>query len=100
MLDIKFVRESPEIVKEIGKVDNLTVVLDPPRKGCDNSLLESVMGANPNKIVYVSCNPATLARDLAILKENYTLQTVEIFDMFPWTKHVESVVCLKRQIQQ
>ena len=88
----------PELVKEIGKVDNLTVVLDPPRKGCDSAVLESVTYAKPNKIIYVSCNPATLARDLVTLKENYSLQTVEIFDMFPWTKHVETVVCLTRRL--
>ncbi len=87
----------PEIVKEIGRADNLTVVLDPPRKGCDQKVLESVMNANAKKIVYVSCNPATLARDLSILKEKYELQSVEIFDMFPDTKHVESLVCLTRQ---
>ena len=87
----------PEIVKEIGKVDNLTVVLDPPRKGCDGAVLESVMKSGARKIIYVSCNPATLARDLVALKENYSIQTVEIFDMFPWTKHVETIVCLCKQ---
>ena len=87
----------PEIVKEIDKNSDLTVVLDPPRKGCDQTVLESVMSAKPKKIIYVSCNPATLARDLLILKEKYDLKSVELFDMFPNTKHVETLVCLSRK---
>lgn len=87
----------PEIIKEIDENEKVNVVLDPPRKGCDKAVLDSVMETKPNKIIYVSCNPATLARDLSILKENYSLTSVEIFDMFPNTKHVESVVCLTRK---
>ena len=87
----------PEIVKEIDKNTELTVVLDPPRKGCDQTVLESVMSANPKKIIYVSCNPATLARDLTVLKEKYDLKSVDLFDMFPNTKHVETLVCLEKR---
>lgn len=74
------------------------VILDPPRKGCDASVLEQVATLGPEKIVYVSCNPATLARDLAILQPlGYVCRVVQPVDMFPWTGHVETVVCLARE---
>ena len=75
------------------------VVLDPPRKGCDESLVETVVGMAPARVVYVSCDPATLARDLARFGEKgYRVNTVQPVDMFPRTAHCETVVCLSRQI--
>ena len=72
-----------------------TVILDPPRKGCAEDLLKTVADIAPEKIVYVSCDPATLARDCARLKDlGYEVQEVTPVDMFPRTAHVESVVCL------
>ena len=72
-----------------------TVILDPPRKGCAEDLLKTVADIAPKKIVYVSCDPATLARDCARLKDlGYKVQEVTPVDMFPRTAHVESVVCL------
>lgn len=72
-----------------------TVILDPPRKGCAEDLLKTVADIAPQKIVYVSCDPATLARDCAKLKDlGYEVQEVTPVDMFPRTAHVESVVCL------
>ncbi len=88
----------PEIVREIGHTQDLTVVLDPPRKGCDKAVLDSVTQANPKKIIYVSCNPATLARDLLVMNDKYSIESVDIFDMFPDTKHVETVALLSRKI--
>jgi 23S rRNA (uracil1939-C5)-methyltransferase len=73
------------------------VVVDPPRKGCDQALLASILDMAPARIVYVSCNPATLARDLAILADGgYALREVQPVDMFPHTVHVESVVWLEK----
>jgi 23S rRNA (uracil1939-C5)-methyltransferase len=73
------------------------VILDPPRKGCDAALLEAVIKVNPERIVYVSCNPATLARDLKLLEERgYMVQQVQPVDMFPHTNHVETVVLITR----
>ena len=73
------------------------VIFDPPRGGSDEALLRHVASLNPRKIVYISCNPATLARDMVTLKElGYTGNTVFPVDMFPATGHVESVVCLTR----
>ncbi len=74
-----------------------TIVVDPPRKGCDHKLLETLIKMAPNKIVYVSCDPATLARDLAYLvAEGYQVEKVQPVDMFPQTTHVETVVKLSR----
>ncbi len=75
-----------------------TVFLDPPRKGCGKALLKALIDAKPEKLVYVSCDPATLARDLAALRDNgYTLKRAEPYDMFPGTEHVETVCCLYHQ---
>ena len=82
----------------IEKLDNLTIVLDPPRSGCDNKILQLLNNHNKiNKIIYISCNPSTLARDLSILKESYIIDSVIPYNMFPKTKHVETLVVLKRK---
>lgn len=76
--------------------DNISpdiVILDPPRKGSDEKTLSAIVAAKPKRIVYVSCNPATLARDAIVLTENgYTAKSVTAVDMFPHTVHVESVM--------
>lgn len=73
------------------------VILDPPRKGCDAALLEAVVKVHPKRIVYVSCNLATLARDLKILEEKgYLAQEVQPIDMFPHTNHVECVTLMSK----
>ena len=73
------------------------VILDPPRAGCEQILLETVVSVAPARIVYVSCDPATLARDVKLLTERgYTLQTAEAADLFPRTAHVETVVLMSR----
>jgi 23S rRNA (uracil1939-C5)-methyltransferase len=68
--------------------------LNPPRKGCDPVLLKELTRLEPSKIIYISCNPATLARDLAFLNPSYQIDAVQPFDMFPQTAHVETVVKL------
>lgn len=68
------------------------LVVDPPRKGCDEALLQTIIEMKPKKVVYVSCNPATLARDLRVLEDGgYTTLEVQPVDMFPHTTHVECV---------
>ena len=74
------------------------VLLDPPRKGCEPSVLEALISSDISRIVYVSCNPATLARDLQLLSKKYSVDNVCPVDMFPHTNHVECVCCLKRRI--
>ncbi len=82
-----------EGVKLAGEPD--IVILDPPRKGCDRALTEKLIKMAPRKIVYVSCNPSTLARDAALLcKAGYQIKAVKGVDMFPHTTHVESVVLM------
>ena len=72
------------------------VVVDPPRAGCDKKVLETFAAMKPARIVYVSCNPATLARDLAILSEwGYTAKKIQPVDMFPFSSHVEAVAQLE-----
>ena len=73
------------------------VVVDPPRKGLDNKSIDNILGTKPKKIVYISCNPSTLIRDLSKLEFFYNIQTIKPVDMFPFTSHVEccSVLSLK-----
>ncbi len=73
------------------------VILDPPRQGCATELLDSVAALAPEKVIYVSCNPATLARDVKRLGEKgYRFAEAQPVDMFPWTAHVETVVLMSR----
>lgn len=73
------------------------IVVDPPRKGCDGKLLDTIVKMAPEKVVYVSCDPATLARDLKILCANgYELVKVRPVDQFPMSVHVETVVLLSK----
>lgn len=85
----------PKLVEDGLKID--VAVVDPPRKGCDARLLDALIKANPERIVYVSCNPATLARDLRYLWDRgYKAGEVQPVDMFPFTTHVECVTLMSR----
>ena len=84
----------PKFIKETDELPDV-VFVDPPRKGCDKTALETLLEIEPKKIVYVSCNPATLARDVKILEEKYELKKVSLVDMFPFTHHVECVSVLE-----
>lgn len=85
-----------EILKKQG-VNPDIIILDPPRKGCEKSLFDTIEQLSPKKIVYVSCDSATLARDLAILKEKgYEAKKVSAVDMFPRTPHVECVTLIEK----
>ncbi|MDD6088149.1 MAG: 23S rRNA (uracil(1939)-C(5))-methyltransferase RlmD [Desulfovibrionaceae bacterium] len=70
------------------------VILDPPRSGAGKPLLQSLLQNRPRQLIYVSCDPATLARDLSLLSEEFTIRSVQPVDLFPHTPHVENVVCL------
>ncbi len=73
------------------------IFLDPPRKGCDKALLDTVIKSGAKKVVYISCKPSTLARDLAFLTENgYEVKKIQPVDLFPRTHHVETVVLMLR----
>lgn len=118
---IEIVKEAVRNADELAnrnKIDNLTnicgdckvelpviiaqnkanvVVLDPPRKGCDQKVLEVLLDSEPEKIIYISCNPATLARDLKILSSKYLQEKITPYDMFPQTANVETMVVLKKR---
>lgn len=86
----------PKMYKE-GKTANV-VVVDPPRKGCDDKVLDTIVSMAPDRVVYVSCNPSTLARDLAYLDERgYKCAEIQPVDMFPHTMHVECVARLVKK---
>ena len=80
----------PELSKKLK--GDFAIVVDPPRKGLDKKVVESFLEAVPHKIVYLSCNPATLARDLGLLKEKYDITFVQPYNMFPNTANVETLV--------
>ena len=87
----------PKLISEGVRAD--VVVVDPPRKGCDKSLLEAISSMKPKTIVYVSCDPGTLARDLAILEElGYKTLEIQPVDMFPQTAHVECVALIEKKL--
>ena len=71
------------------------VMFDPPRKGLDRNTINNILKIKPKKIVYISCNPATLIRDLAIFENQYEIKDIIPVDMFPFTSHVECVAVLK-----
>lgn len=73
------------------------IMVDPPRRGLDNTSIENIKKVRPKKVVYISCNPATLVRDLAKLEENYEVKQITPVDMFPFTNHVECVSVLSRK---
>ena len=79
------------------KIDEDVVVVDPPRSGLDDKTRNIIINSNIKKLVYVSCNPITLARDINILKEKYDIIDITLFDNFPNTTHMESVVLLEKR---
>ena len=78
----------------VKKVIPDVIMIDPPRKGMDNKSVENILNIKPKKLVYISCNPATLVRDLAKFEEEYEVKTIKPVDMFPFTSHVECVSVL------
>ena len=95
-----YVGKAEEVLPAAYKEKNIhadIIVVDPPRKGCDQSLLDCIITMQPSKVVYVSCDPATLARDLRILEDGgFKVEKVQCVDMFPHSVHIESVVLMSR----
>ena len=94
-----YVGKAEEVVPEMYKKGKKAsvVVVDPPRKGCDEKVLDTIISMNPDRVVYVSCNPSTLARDLAYLDERgFKCREVQPVDMFPHSVHVENVALITR----
>lgn len=91
--------EMPKLAKRI--VGEISVLLDPPRKGVDENVLTALLTLNPSKIVYISCNHATMARDIALINSlsdnQYTISELNAYNMFPRTHHVETLACLEKK---
>ena len=87
--------KSEEVLDQI--TNDTSVILDPPRAGCDEKLINRLCEIKPEKIVYLSCNPITQVRDLNILLTQYTISSIEAFNFFPRTPHIESLVLLTRK---
>ncbi len=91
----------PRLVRENPAIGADVIVVDPPRKGCDTVLIDTMLSMAPKRIVYVSCDPATLARDLKILAAGgYRIERVQPVDQFPQSVHVETVVSMSRGEKQ
>lgn len=92
--------ELPKLIKEKNKKPDV-IFVDPPRKGCDDITIETLLKVEAKKIIYISCNPSTLVRDLKKLEEKYEIKEIQPVDMFPFTSHVEciAVLSLKDSIQ-
>lgn len=89
--------DAPKALED-GKIKPTVVLVDPPRAGCERKFLSAVAHASPSRIVYISCNPETLRRDVDILeKSGYSLERVQPYDLFPYTPHTEAVALLSRK---
>ena len=71
------------------------VIVDPPRRGLDNNTIQTLLALEPKKVVYISCNPATMVRDIRLLEEKYVTEEIQPVDMFPYTTHIENIAILK-----
>ena len=90
------VGDTKDLIKKVNFKPNV-IVVDPPRSGLDESVIKDIIKLNPERLVYVSCDPMTLARDLSLLNEKYEILEVTPVDMFPNTNHVENVVKLQKR---
>jgi len=95
--NVEFILGDVLIEKSNVKEKPDVIVVDPPRSGLHPKVSEFLAQSNTNKIVYVSCNPTTMARDIKIIKENYNLTKIQPVDMFPQTYHIETVALLERK---
>ena len=86
---------NPAFFEKHGKPD--VIVVDPPRAGLHDKVVMEILKASPERFVYISCNPATQARDLALMKDDYIIEKVQAVDMFPQTHHVENIAFLRKR---
>ena len=89
----KIILSKSEAILDYIKSDQ-TVILDPPRAGVDQALIDKLLKTSPEKIIYLSCNPATQARDAKKLLEKYHIKTIKAFNFFPHTPHIENLIVL------
>lgn len=96
IVNVKFIHGDANIIDRYISNYNVAII-DPPRKGINSKLISTLINSSLDKVVYVSCNPATLARDLSLLKDYFTFSNLTPIDMFPNTKHIECVILLTRK---
>ena len=96
--DIKNISFSCEKASDINEIVEDVVVVDPPRSGLDSTTIKRILDSRIERLIYVSCNPITLARDINILKDKYNLVGMSLFDMFPNTSHAECVCLLEKRL--
>ena len=97
-----FAGDTPKIFSDLMEKKQIypdVIMVDPPRKGLDNTTINNIFTVEPKKVIYISCNPATMVRDIKLLSEKYTVKEIQPVDMFPFTSHIEtvSVLTLKNQ---
>lgn len=95
-----FAGDVEKVFENVLKEHNVkpdVIFVDPPRKGLDKHTIENILNIKPEKIVYISCNPASLVRDLKLLEESYEIKKIQPVDMFPFTSHVECCVVMGRK---
>ena len=97
--NVEFIAGDTEVILDdlINKNNVIpdVVMVDPPRKGLDNNSIDNILKIKPKRVVYISCNPATLVRDLARFEDEYIISDIQPVDMFPYTSHCEVVSVLR-----
>nr|MBP7552222.1 class I SAM-dependent RNA methyltransferase [Spirochaetota bacterium] len=94
--NVKFIESAvEEVVDKLGRAD--VVIIDPPRKGIDQKSLDSILDISPKKIIYSSCKPQTMARDISLLSNDYKIKELILVDMFPQTHHLELLALLEKK---
>ena len=95
-----YAEDASEFIEKLAKSNMKmdVVFMDPPRKGSTTIFMDALMKLSPKKIVYISCDPATLARDVKYLSKEYEIQSISPVDMFPMGFHIETIVCLKKKV--
>lgn len=95
--NVKFIlNDSTKVVSKLNKKFT-KVIVDPPRSGLTKTIIDNILSINPEEIIYVSCDPATLVRDILLFIDKYNIKKAIIFDMFSYTYHVETMIVLKRR---
>lgn len=97
--NVEFIQgDAEKILNDLIENKNIipnVVIVDPPRRGLDNNTINNILKIYPKKVIYISCNPATLIRDLSLLEEKYEIKLIQPVDMFPFTSHVECIAVLE-----
>ena len=91
--NVDFSCDTTDNIKDINSFD--TIIVDPPRSGLSKKVINKLLSSKIKNIIYVSCDPITLKRDLIYLKDKYNIESITTFDMFPNTYHIECVCVLK-----